>query len=81
MRNGPQKTQQPQLNEAYINQLRSVLHSNNAMAYLAQVMTQNPRIKQIFTMMQNSNNQQAMFESLAREVGVDPNYILNKLIN
>ena len=72
--------QQPQINEAYIDQLKQLMKSGNAPQYLAQAALSNPQIRQILELYKNSSNPQALFESLARQQGVDPNWLINKLM-
>ena len=85
MRNGqmPQQQQtqyqQPQLNEEYIQQLKILMHSKNAEQYLAAIAMNNPQFKSILNMVKNGGNPQAIYEMLARQWGVDPNWLLNKL--
>ena len=85
MRNGQmpqqQTAQQPQLNEEYIQQLKMLMNSGNPQQYLAQAAANNPQLKQVMTMIANGGNPRTIFENLARQKGIDPNLILNKLIN
>ena len=87
MRNGqiPQQQKvppQPQLNEEYIQQLKILMHSKNAPQYIAEIMMQNPQLRQIFNLIKSGGNPQVIYENLARQMGVvDPNYLLSKLMN
>lgn len=72
--------QQPQINEAYIDQLKQLMKSGNASQYLAQAALSNPQIRQVLELYKNSSNPQALFESLAQQQGVDPNWLINKLM-
>lgn len=79
MRNG-QQTNQPQINEAYLNQLKSIMHSANPQQGLTNLMAQNPQMAQMFQMLQGRGNLQQVFETMAKQRGIDPNLILNKLL-
>ena len=57
------------------------MRSKNAPQYLAELAKQNPQFKQILQLAQNGNNLQAIFENMANQNGIDPNSILQKLIN
>ena len=87
MRNGQQQqltqpqAQQPyQINEAYLDQLRTVLHSNNSWELLNNMAAQNPDINFLIQMARNGGNLRGMFETLAKQRGADPNWILKKLM-
>ena len=86
MRNGQLQQQAPnqqqfQINEEYLNQLKTLMKSKNATEYLAVLAQQNPTFKQILQMAQGGGNLQSMFENMARQRGIDPNSVLDKLIN
>lgn len=57
------------------------MKSKNATEYLAVLAQQNPTFKQILQMAQGGGNLQSMFENMARQRGIDPNSVLDKLIN
>ena len=85
MRNvqAPQQMQPqlPQINEEYLNQLKTLMNSKNASEYLIKIAQENPWFKQIIQMSQNGGNLQNLFENMARQRGVDPKQILQKLVN
>ncbi len=82
MRSGPTTMNQPQtLNDDYIRQLKQLMNSNYATQYIAQIMAQNPQLNSIMQLIQNGNNPRVIFENLARQRGIDPNEVLNKLLN
>lgn len=86
MRNGqiPQQqaqAQTPQLNEEYIQQLKTLMHSGNPSQFLAQATAQNPQLKSIMSMIANGGDPKTIFENLARQRGIDPNLILDKLMS
>lgn len=88
MRNGQalqsqqtQSPQQPPINEEYLNQLKALMNSKNASQVLTELALQNPQFRSIFEMAQNGSNMKTVFENLARQRGIDPAWILQKLIN
>lgn len=81
MRSGQMIPQYPQLNEAYINQLKQLMRSNNAVDYLTQAFAANPQLQNILQMFKTTDNPQMLYENLARQAGVDPNYLINKLMS
>ena len=48
---------------------------------LAQAAMKNPQFQQVLQLLQNGGNPQVIFENLARQKGIDPNWLLNKLMN
>lgn len=86
MRNGQLQQQAPtqqqfQINEEYLNQLKTLMKSKNAAEYLAILAQQNPTFKQILQVAQSGGNLQSIFENMARQYGIDPNSVVDKLIN
>ena len=57
------------------------MRSNNASSFLAQAFAQNPQLKSIMAMINSGGNQRLIYENLARQMGYDPNLILNKLLS
>lgn len=82
LRSGNQSYPQPQfqIDENYLNQLRTVLHSNNSSELLANMAANNPQIKQLMQIAQNGGNLKLIYEQMARQVNVDPNWLINKLM-
>ena len=78
----PQQTlpQQPQINEEYIKKVRALMNSKNAQHYLMELAEENPQFKQFMDIVQKGNGQQ-LYETLAHQYGVDPNWLLTKLLN
>ena len=71
---------QPQINDAYIKQLKALMNSKNARQYLMEIAQTNPQFKNFMEIVQNGNGQQ-LYEMLAKQKGFDPNIILQKLLN
>lgn len=80
MRSG-QMMPYPQLNEAYINQLKQLMRSENAVDYLTKAFAANPQLQNILQMFKTTDNPQMLYETIARQMGVDPNYLINKLMS
>ena len=85
MRNVPlqqPQNQQPQyqINEEYLQQLKALMHSKNAPQYIMEIAAMNPQFKNIVDIGQ-SGNLKAIFESMARQYNVDPNWLLRKLLD
>lgn len=57
------------------------MRSKNASQYLAELAKQNPQFRQILQLAQNGNNLQVIFENMANQKGINPNSILQQLIN
>ena len=80
MRNGQQMPQRPQINEEYLNQLKTLMRSKNASQYLVEIASQNPQFKQFFEMAQKGTLR-PVYENMARQRGIDPNWLISQLIN
>ena len=78
----PQQSQpQPlQINEEFIDQLKTLMKSKNAMQYLTELASVNPQFKTFFDMAR-TGNLQPVYENLARQYNIDPKWLLNKLLN
>lgn len=78
----PQQTlpqQSPQINDEYIQQLKTLMNSKNAQQFLLEMAQMNPQFRNIMEVAQKGNGQQ-LFEMLAKQRNIDPNIILQKLI-
>ena len=77
----PQQTlpqQSPQINDEYIQQLKTLMNSKNAQQFLLEMAQMNPQFRNIMEVVQKGNGQQ-LFEMLAKQRNIDPNIILQKL--
>ena len=57
------------------------MNSKNAPQYLAQLAQQNPQFQQLYGMAMGGANMKQLFEQMARQRGIDPNLVLNKLLS
>ena len=74
--------QSQQLNDPYIDQIKTLMNSGgDPTQLLAQAAMMNPQFQQVLQLLQNGGNPQVIFENLARQKGIDPNWLLNKLMN
>lgn len=74
--------QSQQLNDPYIDQIKTLMNSgDDPTQLLAQAAMKNPQFQQVLQLLQNGGNPQVIFENLARQKGIDPNWLLNKLMN
>ena len=84
MRNGqPQNSQQQfqqPVSDEQINYVKQLMRSANPTEALMAAISANPKLKQVIAMLQNGGNPQMVYENLARQRGVDPNWLINKLM-
>ena len=57
------------------------MHSNNAQQALTNILANTPQMQPIMQMLKNGGNAKAIYENLARQMNVDPNWLINKLTN
>lgn len=63
------------------NMLNIVRMSNNPQAMLNQMMSQNPKLRQVMDYVnQSGGDPKAAFYKMAQEKGIDPNAIINQLM-
>jgi len=48
---------------------------------LAQLAAQNPQVQQLLQFMKSGGNLQALCQNMAKQKGIDPNWLINKLLN
>lgn len=82
MRNGQLQQTQPSqpINEEYLNQVKALMRSKNASQYLAELALYNPQFRQ-FLNMAKTGTLQPLYENMARQRGIDPNWLISQLIN
>jgi len=57
------------------------MHSNNAQQALTSILANTPQMQPIIQMLKNGGSAKAIYENLARQMNVDPNWLINKLAN